>query len=290
MHVPLIVRWPAEFAAQSGTQRDQFVSVSDITPTILDLLGIEAPSVFEGVEQLPVTGHSFADILRDADAPAANTLQYFENNGSRALITERNGEWWKAVTKHNQGDDFDTEPWELYNLTNDPSECDNLADTDVEIAQELIDLWWSEAERHGVLPLDDRMLELLLRCATIDRLTVQTVSMHIALRWPRYRQAPRRQPEAGGLISASVTFAEGDEGVLWSTGTENSGVSVFVQRGRLIVDYNAFNEHTLVESESEIPPGDVVCKCASNEPTEQQGGARSPSMGRRAGGTTFRLI
>ena len=259
VHVPLIVRWPAEFAAQSGTQRDQFVSVSDVTPTILDLLGIEAPSVFEGVEQLPVTGHSFADILRDADAPAANTLQYFENNGSRALITERNGEWWKAVTKHNQGDDFDTEPWEIYNLTKDPSECDNLAETDVEIAQELIDLWWSEAERHGVLPLDDRMLELFA-AVRHDRSAHRPDGLY-SYRPPMAPIPAGASATTGGRwfdLSASVTFAEGDEGVLWSTGTENSGVSVFVQSGRLMVDYNAFNEHTVVESESEIPPGDVV--------------------------------
>ena len=177
-----------------------------------------------------MTGHSFADILRDADAPAANTLQYFENNGSRALITERNGEWWKAVTKHNQGDDFDTEPWELYNLTNDPSECDNLAETDVEIAQELIDLWWSEAERHGVLPLDDRMLELLRGA---PRSIGSPSRRSLSYRPPMAPIPAGASATTGGRwfdLSASVTFAEGDEGVLWSTGTENSGVSVFVQR------------------------------------------------------------
>ena len=52
---------------------------------------------------MPVTGHSFTAILDDPDAPAANTLQYFENAGSRALIAEIDGVWWKVVTKHNQG-------------------------------------------------------------------------------------------------------------------------------------------------------------------------------------------
>ena len=160
VHVPLIVRWPKALASQSGTYRHQFVSVSDVMPTVLELLKIDAPEVFRGVEQLPVTGHSFAQILRDAAVPAANTLQYFENSGSRALITERDGQLWKAVTKHNQGDDFETEPWELYNLSNDPSECENLAESEPGMTHDLIDLWWREAERHGVLPLDDRTLEL----------------------------------------------------------------------------------------------------------------------------------
>ncbi len=59
----------------------------------------------------------------DAAAPATNQLQYFEMGGSRALVA---GEW-KAVCKHDQGADYDTEPWELYHLSTDFSECRDLA-------------------------------------------------------------------------------------------------------------------------------------------------------------------
>ena len=259
VHVPLIVSWPQQLAAQAGTERTQFVSVSDVTPTLLELLGIEPPSTHRGIEQLPMTGHSFANILWNSQAPAANTLQYFENSGSRALITERDGEWWKGVTKHNQGDDFDTEPWELYNLSTDPSECVNLAEAEPEIAQHLVDLWWDEAHRHGVLPLDDRMLELFA-AVRHDR------SAHRPNGEYRYR--PPMAPIPAGAsattggrwfdLSAVVTFEEGDEGVLWSIGTENSGVSVFVQQGRLVVDYNAFNDHTVIESTQAIPTGEAA--------------------------------
>ena len=54
-----------------------------------------------------------------------------------------------------------------------------------------------------------------------------------------------------------MTYNAGDEGALWATGNENSGCSVFVQNGRLVVDYNAFNDHTIVESDVEVPDGDV---------------------------------
>ena len=57
-------------------------------------------------------------------------------------------------------------------------------------------------------------------------------------------------------LTARVSTEAGDEGVLWATGNENSGCSVFVQKGRLVVDYNAFNDHTVVESSIEIPAGD----------------------------------
>ncbi|NDH89238.1 MAG: arylsulfatase, partial [Actinobacteria bacterium] len=161
VHVPMIMHWPDGFGAdKAGTKRSQFVNVSDIVPTIYELLGVTPPNTYRGIDQMPVTGHSFVTVLEDPAAPAANTLQYFENTGSRALIAERDGRWWKAVTKHNQGDDFDTEPWELYDLSADPSECTDLADGQPARLAELIDLWWAEAERHGVLPLDDRMMEL----------------------------------------------------------------------------------------------------------------------------------
>ena len=41
--------------------------------------------------------------------------------------------------------------------------------------------------------------------------------------------------------------------MLWATGTENSGISMFVQDDRLVVDYNAFDDHTVVESGVAVP-------------------------------------
>ncbi|MEM9566164.1 MAG: arylsulfatase [Actinomycetota bacterium] len=258
VHVPMILHWPAGLAAgQAGTRRPQFVNVSDITPTIYDLLDITPPETHRGIEQLPVTGHSFRAILDDPTAPAANTLQYFENAGSRALIAELDGSWWKAVTKHNAGDDFETEPWELYDLGADPSECHDLAGTEPDRLARLVDLWWGEAERNGVLPLDDRTLELFAPVRSDH-------SPHPTDRRYRYRPPmtpipSQPSPGIGGYafdLSAVVSCEPGDEGVLWATGNENSGCSVFVQGGRLVVDYNAFDDHTIVESSREVPAGD----------------------------------
>ena len=258
VHVPLVMHWPNGLGAeQVGTKRSQFVNVSDITPTIYELLGVTPPEAYRGIEQMPVTGHSFQVVLGDAGAPSANKLQYFENAGSRALIAECEGVWWKAVTKHNQGDDFDSEPWELYDLTCDPSECTDLAAAEPQMLAQLIDLWWQEAERHAVLPLDDRTLELFAAHPSDH-------SPHRLDR--RYVYRPPMSPIPAGAsaglggravdLTARITSAAGDEGVLWATGTENSGVSVFLQNGRLVVDYNSFDNHTIVESTIEVPPGD----------------------------------
>jgi arylsulfatase len=59
-------------------------------------------------------------------------------------------------------------------------------------------------------------------------------------------------------LTARVTRAAGDEGVIYATGTENSGLSVFIQNDRLVVDYNAFDTHTILESDIELPAGDAT--------------------------------
>lgn len=256
VHVPMIVHWPAGIdVAQRGTKRDQFVNVSDIVPTIYDLLGIQAPDIYRGLDQLPVTGHSFRSVLADPAAPATNTLQYFEMGGSRALVSGA----WKAVQKHTQNADYDTETWELYELSVDPSECNDLADAEPEKLAELIDLWWSEAERHGVLPLDDRMLELF--GARFRDHSPHPADKRYVYRPPMSAIPAQASAAIGGRsfdLTATITRAAGEEGVLFATGTENSGITVFVQDDTLIVDYNAFDDHTVVESDVPVPEGNSV--------------------------------
>jgi arylsulfatase len=258
VHVPMIVHAPGHIdASQNGSKRDQFVNVSDIVPTIYDLVGVTPPATHRGVEQLPVTGHSFASVLGDAAAPATNTLQYFEMSGSRALVAGDQTSLWKAVCKHTQGGDYDTEPWELYRLSDDWSESNDLAESEPEKLGEMIDLWWQEADRHGVLPLDDRMFELF-------GARFRPNSPHPPER--RYVYRPPMSPMPGQAsapiagrsfdLTARVTRSAGEGGVLFATGTENSGMSVFVQNDRLVVDYNAFDEHTVLESDVELPDDD----------------------------------
>ncbi|HVM08574.1 MAG TPA: arylsulfatase [Acidimicrobiales bacterium] len=254
VHVPMIVHWPHGVGeAQRGTMRHQFAYVSDIAPTIYELLGVQAPGVFRGVEQKPVTGHSFVEILRSPDAPAANALQYFEMAGSRALVSGN----WKAVCRHVAGADFDTEQWELYDLVADPSECNDLAARDPERLRELVDLWWQEAERHEVLPLDERTIELF--GARFRDRSPHPASKRYVYRPPMSPMSAQAAAAVGGrsfdlTATVELTRAE-DEGVLFATGTENSGISVFVQDGRLVLDYNAFDDHVIVESAERVPVG-----------------------------------
>ena len=254
VHVPLIVHWPSGIPSeQRGTKRTQFVNVADIVPTVYDLLDITAPTVFHGVEQLPVTGHSFASALADPDAPPSNMLQYFEMAGSRAIVADT----WKAVCKHVPGADFDAEQWELYDLSVDASECHDLAEAQPARLAELIAQWWQQAETNGVLPLDDRGIELF--GARFRDRSPHPISRRYSYRPPMSPIPAQASAAIGGRsfdLTARVTRNAGDEGVLWATGTQNSGISVFIQQERLVADYNAFDEHTVVESNLTVPHGD----------------------------------
>ena len=256
VHVPMIVHYPDRIAAdQRGTNRDQFVYVSDVVPTIYDLLGVTPPQTYRGIEQLPVTGHSFAGVLDDPGAPAANTVQYFEMMGSRAIVA---GEW-KAVCKHLPGSDFQTEQWELYHLATDWSECNDLASLQPERLDALIALWWTEAEKNGVLPLDDRTVELF--GARFRPNSPHPVDRHYIYRPPMSPLPGQAAAAIGGTdfdLTARISRAAGQEGVLFATGTENSGIAVFVQDDRFVVDYNAFNEHSIIESSLPVPAGDCT--------------------------------
>ncbi len=258
VHVPLIIHWPEGIEeSQNGQLRNQFANVSDIAPTIYELLGITPPDTYNGIEQLPVTGHSFAHLLNNSEAESNNKVQYFEMAGSRAIIAEG----WKAVTRHIQGTDYDEEPWELYDLSSDWSECNDLAESNQSKLKELQQLWWDEAHKHGVMPLDDRMIELF--GSRFREQSPHSPDRKYVYRPPMSPIPAQAAASIGGRsfdITGKVSFKSGERGVLFAYGTENSGISVFVLNDRLMIDYNAFDDHSIIESEATIPNGEVELK------------------------------
>ena len=163
---PCIVSMPG--VTDGGGTRRQFADAIDVLPTILDLVGVAAPAEIDGVEQSRIDGKSFASVLRDAQAPETHETQHFEMLGSRGIYHRG----WKAVTFHPLGqmyDDgldpdapFDDDVWELYDVQADPSETNDLAATEPTRLAEMVDLWWEEAARNDVLPLDNRPLFAIL--------------------------------------------------------------------------------------------------------------------------------
>jgi hypothetical protein len=161
---PCIVSWPHRLNPSTAGIRHQFAHATDVLPTVLELVGVEAPAEIDSVAQTPVDGTSFAYLLEDAAAPGRHHTQYFEMFGSRAIYHDG----WKAVAFHPIGplyDDglnpnapFDDDVWELYHVADDLSETTDLAAQQPDRLAELVARWWDEAGRNQVLPLDNRVL------------------------------------------------------------------------------------------------------------------------------------
>ena len=251
VHVPLVVHWPDGITDPGGV-RAQFQHVDDVAATVYDLIGIAPPSVRRGLDQIPLSGTPFTASLDTADAPTGKDVQYFEMFGHRGLWHEG----WKAVTRHEPGVDFDDDVWELYHVAEDPSECRDLAAEQPEKLAEMIDRWWVEAEKHGVLPLDDRSIELFN--SRFRERSPHPPDRHYRYRPPVSPLPMQAGPPMGGRswdLTAHVERTAGDQGVLFATGTENSGIAVFVDDDHLVFDYNAFDDHTIVRSAAPLPAG-----------------------------------
>ena len=254
VHVPLIMRWPSRIH-DAGGLRDQFHHVNDIVPTIYEILGITAPDVYRGYEQLPISGTSMVYSFDAPKAPTAKGAQYYEMFGHRAIIWDG----WKAVTRHIKGVPFDDDVWELYHLDVDRSECHDLAALHPDKLAEFIARWWVEAEDQGVLPLDDRNIELFFTRFRDN--SPHPTSRHYEYYPPMAPLPSQVSPGLGGRgfdLSATIDRRRGEGGVLFATGTENSGISFFVQDDRLVFDYNSFNDHTILASDTEVPEGSSV--------------------------------
>ena len=275
VHVPLIVHWPRRIPpADRGGLRDQFHHVNDLVPTIYDLLGVTPPEVYRGHAQMPITGVSMRYTLAGAGERSRKPVQYFEMMGHRAIYSDG----WKAVTRHSPGVPYDDDDWELYHVATDRSECLNLAKDEPDRLGALVRLWWQEAREHGVLPLDDRSIELfgareraaaarglagLAGAAATDRVdhTPHPPGGHYVYRPPMSPMPAQAGARINGRswdLDATIERPSGANGVLYATGNQNSGLSLFIQRDRLVFDYNCFGEHHLVESDIEVPAGESV--------------------------------
>jgi arylsulfatase len=155
---PMIVSWPTRVKDHGGL-REQFLHVIDIVPTLYEVIGITPPVELNGVQQKPIEGISFAYTFDDAKAKSRRTTQYFEMGSARGLY--HNGWMASAISfppwqPIRTGFDPDKQQWELYNIDQDFSQADDLAAANPQKLRELQDLWWAEAARYNVLPLDWR--------------------------------------------------------------------------------------------------------------------------------------
>ncbi len=247
---PFIVHWPAGIK-DKGAIRTQFHHITDVTPTVLEALNLKAPTVHRGVEQLPIAGVSMAYTFADAKAPTRKTTQYFEMIGHRAIWHEG----WTAAVAHNRGAPFDQDKWELFNTMEDFSAVHNVADKFPDKLKELQTVWQREAEKYGVLPLDDRTIQIWFPHIAESPQSRNSFTFYPGMdHWN-----PGAAPDTRGqshTITAHVERADKTaEGVLAAFGSYRSGYTFYVKNNRLVYEYNFIGKFTKIESSEEIPTG-----------------------------------
>jgi arylsulfatase A-like enzyme len=233
---PLVIHWPKGIKAK-GEMRHQYHHSTDIVPTILDVTGLEMPKVYRGVEQYPLNGVSMRYSFDKADAPTKKERQYYAMLGTRGLWQDG----WKASALHapiSGKGHFDQDPWELFHVDEDRAESRNLAAEHPEKLQELIDVWFSEAEANFVLPLDDRTAVEQLSNARPQAEPPRS----------RYIYYPDTAPVPEGAavnvrgrsykILADVKVTPETEGVIFAHGSRFGGHTLFIKDHKLHYVYN----------------------------------------------------
>ncbi len=250
---PLVISWPSGLAAR-GDLRHQFVHASDVTPTLLDLIGIPVPDTVAGVAQMPIEGESFAASLSDAGAAARTKPQYFEMFGHRGLWKQG----WKAVAFHPPGQDFEADQWELFHLDEDFAETRDLAARHPQKLAELVADWWVQAEASHVLPLDDRFGPRFAENALRNQGGRKQFVFYPAMGHLPTDLSPDVRSRSY-QIEAHVRIPQaGAQGVLMAHGDATCGYSLYMRDGRLCHTINVGGTLATVTSETEVPTGDRV--------------------------------
>lgn len=248
---PLVVHWPAGMAAR-GEVRTQFCHAIDLAATVLHITATPAPGTVAGVEQIPMHGRSLQPTFDAGAAPAQRSVQYFEQMGHRGIWADG----WKATTYHEPGHAYDDEEWELFHLDADFSECHNLASERPDKLREMIDLWWSQAGEMGVLPLDDRTIELFGGKPRPGTPHARTRYDYLA---PISHIPADVCPPLGGrpwTLTISVVIDDSYvEGVLYARGSHNVGQTFFIKDNQLQFDYNALGTHFRASAPLSLAPG-----------------------------------
>jgi arylsulfatase len=246
---PLLVTWP-NGNLPKGQINQQYHHAIDVLPTLLNMANLKVPEKHNGQTPLEMHGTSFAYTFDNPEAPTRKGPQYYETLGDRAMWQDG----WKAVTRHVRGQDFEQDIWELYNTAEDYSETKNLAQAEPERLRELVALWYTDAKRYDVLPLEDDTLKLYKASVPKPRAT------HVF--FPGMTRLDRLSaPDIynyNSVITAEMTITgRHANGVILASGDSSSGYEVFVNNGYVHFVY-VYTRDTVYsfKSSSKIPLGD----------------------------------
>ncbi|MFN7287460.1 MAG: arylsulfatase, partial [Verrucomicrobiota bacterium] len=238
----LVISWPARIK-DKGSIRTQFHHVIDIMPTLLEAAGVPAPTSINGVPQKPVEGVSMLYSFDNAGAPSRRTTQYFEMLGNRAIYHDG---WLASTTPptppwSSSGGNVDVldYKWELYRITDDFTQANNLAAREPEKLKELQEIFWKEAEKYNALPIDNSKVERL----DVSNRPSLTTGRNTFTYFPGLVRIPEgAAPDTKNKswrIEADVVIPEGGaEGVILTHGGRFAGYALYLLDNKPVFCYN----------------------------------------------------
>jgi len=250
---PLIVFYPKGIKEKGGV-RHQYGHVIDVLPTTLELIHAQVPASINGYKQEPIEGTSLAYSINDAAAPSKHTIQHYEVKGSRSIYKDG----WKAGALHKDGDDFNQDKWELYNLNDDFNERTDLATKYPEKLKELQAAFDEEAYKYNVYPLKDLATPIIGPNIFDGR---NTIVFYPGAATIVELAAPDLRNKSFSLTADVEIPAKGAEGVLFSTGGRDNGTSFYVQDQKLFYTYNlGWTKFTVASSAKAVTAGKALLK------------------------------
>jgi arylsulfatase A-like enzyme len=259
----MVVSWPARIK-DKGTLREQFVHVTDVVPTILEAAGISAPELVDGIKQAPIEGTSFAYTFDAENAKMASRhkKQYFEMMGQWALYddgwllsTKVNRAPWQAFGPANP-DPLNNQVFQLYNLTTDFSQTEDLAAKYPERVKAMRQDFVAEAKKYQVLPLDASVAGRIVA----PRPNITAGRTEFVYTRPMTGLPQGDSPallDASYNISADITVPEGGaEGMILTSGGRFAGYGFYLLKGKPVFLWNLVDlERIKWEGPDALPPG-----------------------------------
>ncbi|MCD8020831.1 MAG: arylsulfatase [Clostridiales bacterium] len=261
----LIIRYP-KLISDPGSIRGQYHHVSDLTPTMLDIIGEKKPEYIKGNHQRPFQGISLKYTLEDGNAPDRKHIQYYEMLGNRAIYKDG----WKAIVNHSRNGsdgDYDKDVWELYHVEEDYSESRNVAKQYPEKLKELEETWLVEAAKAGVFTMipgaaystpeaKRKQREFIIRKERFD--TYENILEPVDL----IRAIDSDLSRRSHIIRAEITRKDtSQQGVIFSHGNYHGGFSFYILNNRLKYVYSSgLGEYYQVVSAKELPLGSFAAE------------------------------
>lgn len=280
---PMIVRWPAKIKPDA-TPRAQFLHCIDVVPTIYDAVGIKPPSVINGIPQDPFDGVSFASTFNDAKAKEVRHTQYFEIMGSRGIYQDG---WFASALgprlpwvpglpkgffdeKGQVAWTPDKDKWELYNLNEDWSQANDLAEQMPEKLAQMKEVFTMEFSRNKGYPIGGGLFIPVMR----PDLRISTPYTEWTFSGDINRMPEFTAPALGNkenVVTIDADIPANASGCLYKLGAFAGGLTCYVKDGILSYEYNLFEiQRTQIKAKEKLAAGkakiEVVTKYAVKKP------------------------